>query len=183
MSDPAVVSLASVGSAAISEAIKFLFQQTGELLKHWREKGAKSTEVTSRPQIVELPPAFEGQLLDLPVNFDALSRLEPQLLALYKDLSLYAADVLSTDGSPDLMRKVDTLRNALELILRQQLTLKGEHRPSAGLPLVGNIRADVIAGEATGVDGAGLLSGPVSGEVQAGRVEQGAKVTGTRWTR
>jgi len=44
MSDPDTLSAAVIGSAALTEGIKFLYRQAGEILKRWRERRDKPRE-------------------------------------------------------------------------------------------------------------------------------------------
>src|SRR5215213_10912888 len=90
------VTLAAVGTVALTEGIKFLYAQAGEGLKRWRErrnnidKRAAQADTTA-PIAIELPPdAFEGQLSKPHIHFDALERVENDLREVRKSLADYA---------------------------------------------------------------------------------------------
>jgi len=44
MSDPTTLSAAAIGAAALTEGIKFLYGQAGEILKRWRERKDKAAQ-------------------------------------------------------------------------------------------------------------------------------------------
>ncbi len=65
MVDP--LSITAIGAVAITEGIKFLYGQAGEILKRWRErkdadKDASTQQNKTEPVNVKLPVVFEGQL-------------------------------------------------------------------------------------------------------------------------
>src|SRR5258708_39898262 len=96
MIDPLTIS--AIGAVAITEGIKFLYGQAGELLKRWRERkdAAKDASLqlnNTEPIDVKLPPVFEGQLSAPHIHFDVVERVEEQLRGLRKDLSDYADGV------------------------------------------------------------------------------------------
>lgn len=65
MVDPLTIS--AIGAVAITEGIKFLYGQAGEILKRWRERKDVAMDVSiqlknTEPIDVKLPQTFEGQL-------------------------------------------------------------------------------------------------------------------------
>lgn len=187
MPDLTSLSAAAIGAVALTEGIKFLYAQAGEILKRWRERrdkvSQKATAQTDKTETIEvvLPAVFEGKLDNPTIHFDVVQESEKNLRTLYKELSEYANEIEEVDETDSaLLEKVDALRNLLEAIYQQRITLKGENRPQSGSPVViGRVKAKEIVGEATGVKAETVTRGEIEGEVFADRIEQGGKATGT----
>jgi hypothetical protein len=172
MSDP--FTLSAIGGVALAEGIKFLYQQTGDALKRWRERrSAASAKPNAQTQSIEikLPPVFEGQLLEPKIHFDAVDRLEPQLRAVRQELSSFADETSETDATnEDLLDRVDSLRLMLEAIYQQRITFKGEDRPASGTTIEGLIDVEKVEGYVAGVRARSIKEGSVSGTVKANEV-------------
>lgn len=136
MSD--AVSLASLGAAALTEGIKFLYAQAGELLKRRRDRTSADTS-DATPEIVAEPALLPAADLEL------LGRFESELRALRTDLSEYDSGVDLVDPSDEaLLLRVDALRRVLESIYGTRLVLRGE--PPAPAAIVARVDADDVAG-------------------------------------
>src|SRR5215813_6724051 len=81
MPDP--ITLAALGTLAVTEGVKFLYGQAGELIKYWREKkkaaAAPAATPEPKPPEVKLPEVFEGQLVAPKVHDDVLDRVQQNL--------------------------------------------------------------------------------------------------------
>src|SRR6266702_260584 len=100
MVDP--LSITAIGAVAITEGIKFLYGQAGEILKSWRgrkdaAKNASNQLNNTEPMDVKLPQVFEGQLSTPHIHFDVVEQVEDQLRELRKDLSDYADGIELVD--------------------------------------------------------------------------------------
>jgi hypothetical protein len=174
---------------ALTEGIKFLYGQAGELLTRWRARKAEAapdatapagTASGQAPVEIELPAAaFQGTLTPVVVGFDVLDRLQNQIKDLSKDLAPYAGGFDEVDPSDrDLLDRVDALRLALEAVFGQRLTFVGENRPGSGTPVVaGEAFVREIAGRVAGVH-ARVISGSVTGVVRAEHVLEGGEAYG-----
>ena len=187
MPDPVTISLASVGSAAITEGIKFLYGQAGDLLKRWRERKDEKQgkkELGHEPDTAavdtSLPPAiFAGQLESPRVHFDALNASVKQLSELRQDLTPYIDGIQEFDArNADLLARVDLLRNLLESVYRQRITFKGESRPPSGVAITVTVDAGKVFGDAAALRSRELRSGTVHAEASAESVEAGGRLTG-----
>ena len=139
------ISLGAVGVFALTEGIKFLYTEAGELLKHRRESKDSARQESSEPEL--RPPAdiIEGTVEPTRPNAERLERLADELRERRRSLTDYADDVEAVDPSDvALLKEVDELRRLIEVIYGQRITFKGEHREPSG-PLVEN---DVRAMEA-----------------------------------
>src|SRR5262249_44434515 len=94
------LSLAALGATALTEGVKFLYAQAGELLKRWRERRDKASgsDVTESKETeavaVTLPSdVFEGDLVDPVIHFSVLKRAEEQFRGLRRDLADYAEGI------------------------------------------------------------------------------------------
>ncbi len=188
MADPMTLSVAAIGAVALTEGIKFLYGQAGELLKRWRERRDKAAQAAAAPTEqteavgVMLPAVFEGQLSGAVIHFDVLQQSERDLRRLYKDLSEYANEIEPVDSANDaLLQNVDMLRQLLEAVYQQRITFKGEERPPSGSPLViGRVEAQEISGDATGVEAEEAVGGEIRGDVKAERIAPGGHAIGAK---
>ena len=181
MTDP--ITLTLVGGMVLKEGVKFLYGQAGELLKRWRERRdasdgvpAKSTE----PASITLPPeVFEGRIENPLIHFDNLAAAEQQIRELRRDMALYVDEGEPLEaGNQNLMQRVDLLRQLLEAVYQQQITFKGEKRPSSG-PVVGaKIDVEQVLGRVAGVRSKNIKSGNVDVEIKAKTVGPGGEITG-----
>ena len=182
MSDP--ITLSALGAVALTEGIKFLYSQAGEVLKRWKERKDKTAETTSQPtQTVpaelKLPPVFERQLSAPQIHFEAVERLAEQLRELRKDLSDYADGIETVDVTDEnLLRRIDELRQILEGVYQQRFTFKGEQRPQSGPIVKGELDVNKIAGYAAAVRAGVITDGEVSGKVKAQYVESTGEIVG-----
>jgi hypothetical protein len=132
------ISLGAVGVFALTEGIKFLYTEAGELLKHRRESKDSARQESSEPEL--RPPAdiIEGTVEPTRPNAERLERLADELRERRRSLTDYADDVEAVDPSDvALLKEVDELRRLIEVIYGQRITFKGEHREPSG-PLVEN---------------------------------------------
>jgi hypothetical protein len=180
---PEPVTLALVSSMALTEGIKFLYGQAGELIKRWRErKPASGSPPASETVSITLPKdAFEGSLAPVTIQYDVLERLERSILDLRKNLSEYAeglADVSSDDQA--LLEQVDGLRLALEAAYGQRLTFRGEQRPPSGTVVVGDAFAKEVEGRVAAVRARYISGAEVRGTARADRVSKGGELYGVQ---
>jgi hypothetical protein len=171
MSDP--ISMGALGGVVLTEGIKFLYKQAGEILKGWRERhaGKKSADSSPSQTVIVESPLLEGRLSADKVDYHAVERLEVQLREVRQELSDYADGIDPVDtADPALLAKVDALRRMLEAVYQQRITFKGEHRP-AGPTVEGRIDVEEVAGYVVGVRARTIAGGKVKGEVKAKHVE------------
>jgi hypothetical protein len=168
------ISLTAVGVFALTEGIKFLYAEAGELLKHRRESKEGAGQEASEPEL--RPPAeiIEGTVEPTRPNIERLDRLADELQKRRRSLTDYADDVEAVDPSDvALLKDVDELRRLIEVIYGQRITFKGEHREPSG-PLVEN---EVEAMEAEIIDSE---VGVVEIDSASGTVKQRTDVTGAK---
>ena len=176
MLDP--VSLSALGAVALTEGIKFLYEQAGEVLKRWRERKDAAKDTTkdppkAEPVAVTLPPVFEGQLVNAQIHYDAVEKLEKQLREVRKDLLEYADgtdEVDTTDKA--LLQQIDAFRQLMEVVYQQRITFKGEQRPPSGPLVEGHITVQDVEG--------GRVGGVLAKSIRGGYTIKGiANVEGT----
>jgi hypothetical protein len=178
------ITLAAVGTVALTEGVKFLYSQTGEVLKRWRERrdAAKSGNAppnSTEPVDIKLPDAFEGQLSDPKIHFDVVDRLEEKLRETWRSLAEYGQGIEKVDNSDEeLLAETDALRQLLEAVLQERITFRGEQRPPSGTVVRGSIDVDEVAGYAAAVRAGRITGGNTEGRGSAKRVERGAEFIG-----
>jgi hypothetical protein len=175
MSDP--MSLGALGAVALSEGIKFVYDQAKELLKRWRAKRDREVvEVAaSSPDVLDAPLAAaevpEAVVAD---NAESLTSLRRALID-------YAEEGRTPDPrDPDLLAKVDALRRLLELAYGQRITFKGEQREPTGSRVDIMVEANVVEGYLAGLRSRGGLDGvtDINADVKVDRVAGGGEVVG-----
>jgi hypothetical protein len=149
VADP--VTLAVLGGLALTEGVKFLYNQAGALLDAWRkrrEKAADAAAAAAAPDD-ELPGLAQDPALDGDVDSDR--RPDPdRVAARVADLEA-ALDALDPYVRPRGARPVDPkdatvradvgrVRDLLEDLYGQRLTLKGENREPTGTVLHAEVR-------------------------------------------
>lgn len=184
MGDP--ITLSVIGAVALTEGIKFLYAQTGEVLKRWGERRKateKSTEHSDQTAGVEikLPEVFEGQLSQPRIHFDVVERLEPDLRAVSQELSLYANETDPMDpANEELLTRLDALRRMLEAVYQQRITFKGEQRPVSGTTIEGAVDVEKVQGDVAAVRAGTIKGGTVTGTAKAKEVLPGGELSGVK---
>ena len=186
MPEPVTITLAAVGMMAITEGIKFLYGQASELLK-WRheKKAAVGSQVfpSEQPKLMSRPDVFEPDPAPASLDEGALDQFAQPMDELCDKLSGVVTgrtEVVTSDAA--LVTRVDALRKALEVIVGQRLTFRGEARTEVPGPVIrGEVHAKKVLGYAAGV-AAGMITGKVTvdGKVTAEEVAPGASVIGTK---
>src|SRR5271165_5141413 len=187
MPEPVTITLAAVGMAAVTEGIKFLYGQASELLKwrHEKQKVAEGAQAvpSEQPKLMSRPDVFEPDPAQAGLDEGALERLAQPMDELCDKLSGVVTgrtEVVPSDAA--LMTRVDALRKALEVIVGQRLTFRGEARPETQGPVIrGEVHVKKVLGYAAGV-AAGMITGKVTveGKVVADEVAPGASAIGTK---
>ena len=132
------ISLTAVGVFALTEGIKFLYTEAGELLKHRRERKEGTRQEGPEPELRPPPDIIEGTVEPARPNDERLEELADELRERRRSLTDYADDVEEIDPSNvGLLKEVDELRQLIEVIYEQRITFKGEDREPSG-PLVEN---------------------------------------------
>jgi hypothetical protein len=182
MAEPVTITLAAVGMTAITEGIKFLYAQAGELFKWWREK-SESGRADTKPKLLDVPAeAFEPAELPKQVDEVAMQELEDQLIGFRREVGDYADGTLKVDLKNEaLLKRIDALRVVVEAIINRPLTFQGEKREAGSAPVAeGHAEAENVKGYLTGlVVGDAVLSGVLKGTVKAKTVEEGGRAVGT----
>ena len=178
--EPVSLTLAGVAGIVISEGIKFLYAEAGEVLKRWWDKRDAKTPATPEPIAIDLPQqAFEGNLREPAIHYDALAQCADDLDDAYSRLAPYVNGLRSIDPADEKFAALaDRMRSGMEAVLGQSITFKGEKRDPSGTRIDARMKIDVVGGRATNVDIEGL--GDVRSDVIVGSVESGGEVTGVR---
>jgi len=177
MADP--FTAAAIGGVVLTEGIKFLYNQAGEVLKRWRERrdtgGAHAEPATLRPP----EGLLEGTVQPVEPKDDQAERLEQELRETRRLLADYAEGIaVPKPGDPLVAEQADALRRLLEAVYGQRITFRGEQRPPSGPLVTGEIDVKQVAGDAAAVRAKVISSGEVRGSAKAERVEEGGKLTG-----
>jgi hypothetical protein len=173
-------SLAALSAVTLTEGVKFLYGQAGEILKRRRER--KKAEEEGRPvpapEPVEIPDQgiLEGELAPAIVDLETVERLEEDLKVLSQRLGNYAGGIEEVDpGDQELLQTFDALRRVLEAIYQQRITFKGEDRPPSGPLVEGRVDVGDVAGYAAAVRSDVIESGRVQGTLTAKEVKPGGE--------
>lgn len=167
-----VLSLTGLSATALTEGIKFLYAQAGELLRLRREHNTvdKDAEWGETPKCVAEPCVLPA------VNLDLVERFESELRALRTDLQEYEPGVDTVDlADPRLVGRVDALRRVVETIYGTAVTFVDEQRTA--VVVHGEVEVDEVAGYVAAVR-AMEPAGTVTGHVRTRRVESGGEVIG-----
>lgn len=163
------LSLATLDVAALTEGIKFLYGQAGELLKRRRERADQRTKAKT--------PACVAEPATLPVADLALvDRFEADLRALRAQLHEYASGLDPVDPADEqLVRTVDALRRVIATVHGTPVVFADE--PRDVVLVRGSVDADEVAGYVAAVR-ADRPVGTIEGTARVGRVERGGEAIG-----
>jgi hypothetical protein len=175
------MSLAALGGFALTEGIKFLYAQAGELIGWWRTHRDDVTLETTEPLPVVEVGAVDSQVHPAVVDRAAMARLDTDIEGLRWELAPYVDDIAPRpiDGeSPGLLEVVDGLRQALEAVLGQPIRLVGEARDTSDQVIRGQADVERVAGYVAGVRARGVVGGRIEGRVKSRSVEAGGEAYG-----
>ncbi|MCW3055937.1 MAG: hypothetical protein JWN14_5107 [Chthonomonadales bacterium] len=182
MPDP--ITLAALGAVALSEGVKFLYGQAGELLKRHREHRDKAVTSTVAPAPTEpadltLPMVFQKPSEQPVIHYAELEQAAEPLRALRKDLSDYADGTDPIDPKNQvLIEHIDALRCLMEAVYQHPFTFVGEARPLSEITLTGKIDVRQVLGYVAGVRAKTIKSGNIEIDVKVDRVEVGGELIG-----
>jgi len=183
MAEP--LTLALVGGVVLTEGIKFLYAQAGEALKRWQARKQQSGEKPATEEVPIAKPASAGTLqgnLSTPLVLDhaKLDQLAETMTTLRRELGDYADGTFEVpQADQQVLKSVNMLRNELETVFGQRITLTGENRPASGTPVViGEAEVRELEGRAAGVIADTIRSGEVRGSVKADHVGPGGEAAG-----
>ena len=181
MSDP-LASLAILGPAALTEGVRFLYDQAGELLKRRRDRReVGKASAASQPGEVAAASArdLEGALAPLVVDANALEQVEQCIREFRDALQGYVEGHKRIhSGDVRLLEMADALRQCLEAIYQQRITFPREQRPPSGPVVEGWIDVDTVAGYAAAVRARTISDGHLSAQAHAEHVGPGGVMVG-----
>lgn len=161
MADP--ITLAGLGAVTLSEGVKFLYGQAGEVLKRRRER---KTATELPPGLFETPPGA------LRMDLERADELELELRDLRQALAEYGQGIDELDPSnSQAVDLVDALRRTLEAVYGQPIVFKGEQRLDRVVDLSGEATVTNVRGYVAGIRARHLHSGQATGRVRAQSVE------------
>ncbi|KNE83971.1 MULTISPECIES: hypothetical protein [Streptomyces] len=169
MADP--ITLAALSALALSEGVKFLYGQAGEVLRQRRERKAAA---------VELPTElFESSGGTLQPDLARADELEPELRQLRQSLSEYGQGVDEIDPQDGpTVELVHALRRTLETIYRRPIVFVGESKQDDGIDLTSDASVKEVRGYVAAVRARTIRSGSIKASLRADSVEQGGQAIG-----
>jgi len=173
------LTLTAMGTVALTEGIKFLYDQAREAIKHWRDSRSRGEE---RPVSMAAPDTtvLDAPLQPLQMDPGVMEQQEQTLALLRRALTDYADGLATPDPADgDLLETVDALRRVLELVYGQRITFKGENREKSGTQVVAEVEAADVEGYVAGVRTRGLADNAnVHAKVRVQDVKPGGEVVG-----
>ena len=163
--------LAGVATVALTEGVKFLYQQAGEILTAWRSRRRDSA--APPPRVLEPPSAVSvgnAQPVSDPPDAEAVDALQE-----LKDLVEPIKDGVVPVDDAAARQAIAELRALVEAALRAPVTFEGEAPRPARVSDVTVVTRDV-AGRVTGVRA--RLADVKRVRVEGGDVKPGGEVTG-----
>jgi hypothetical protein len=172
-------SAGTLGGVVLTEGIKFLYQQAGEVLKRWRERRESGGAETERALLRPPKGLLQGTVQAVGPRDDQANALEEELRKMRRLLGDYAEGIEALSPGDQLVaQQTDALRRLLEAAYGQRITFRGEQRPPSGPLVTGEINVKQVAGNAAAIRAKSISSGEARGRAEAERVEQGGKLTG-----
>ena len=174
-----MLSLAALGAVVLSEGVRFLYDQAGELIRQRRARSAGKAGSGAGEAGSTAPPAVVAEPRELPSpDLTQVDRFADELRELRRDLSEFASGVDPVDPNDEhLVARIDALRQVLEVIYCTPVTLAGEQRDPETPIIRGRVDADEVAGYVAAVR-ADRATGVIEGHTTVRRVEQSGTVIG-----
>ncbi|MFE6175300.1 hypothetical protein [Streptomyces sp. NPDC056464] len=176
--------LATLGTTALTEGIRFLFDQARALLDRRRgdQEGGGAATDESGDGVVQLPPAaFAGTLDTRRLDEEALTESVAALRQLRTALFPFIDDEDSVQpGDVELLQRVDQLRRLLEAVYGQRITFVTEagERPASGTVIDTRIDIKEINAEVIGVSVGRVSGGRFTTRIHGENVGPGGRVVG-----
>lgn len=179
------ITLGGLGGAALSQGIKFLYAQAGEVLKRRRDRReALEAGEQQSPTTLEVATSdvLDGPLASVTLDYSVVDQFAAELSTFRKALSEHAEGLVDPDPADrQLLEQIDGLRCGLEEVFGQRITFRGEQREPTGAPVVrGVVRGGEVYGRVTGVDTEQVTTGSVEGTAEVDVVHEGGDVSGVR---
>jgi hypothetical protein len=171
------LTLAAVTGAVISEGIKFLYKQAGELLTSWRKR--RDQPDTDPPRALEPPEVVHmenARPVEEPKNREIVDQLQE-----LEDMAERVKDGEVDPDSPEGRATAAALREMLEPLLRTPISFAGEGERSLTISDI-EVKAREVVGRLTGLRAdLAKLTGKVQiskVRAEADKVDQGGEVMG-----
>lgn len=180
MADPVTLSAAGLSAIALSEGVKFLYAEAGEVLKRWWDKRDKASEAASHtPESddVPLPDVFEESPAQRHVDDAALKILSEDLEATWGRMAPYAAGKPLNPADDALLLEIARFREMLEAISGRTLTFKGEQRKGRAT-VQSFLELNTLRGRATGVRIDHIEHGEARSVAKVNEIDESGSFTG-----
>ncbi len=173
------ITMAGVGSVALTEGIKFLYGQAGEALRRWRSSDDEQSEHLELAQ-AQLPnDAFQGNIELDQMELDVVGHLEQELRDLRAAVADYAQGIDPVDPSDErLLEALDGLRKAMELVFGQRIIFRGESTSTRDAVVLGEAEIGHLRGYVAGLRAKKIIGGSATGRVSSETVGPGAQAIG-----
>jgi hypothetical protein len=176
VTDP--LTAAAIGGVVLTEGIKFLYKQAGEVLRRWRERRDDAGSAVVRATLRPPEGLLQGTVEPVEPRDDQAALLEEELRQARRLLADYAeAITVPRPGDHLVAEQADTLRRLLEAVYGQRITFRGEQRSPSGPLVTGEIDVKQVAGDAAAIRARAVTGGEVRGSAKTERVEEGGKLS------
>lgn len=174
------LTLSALGTVALTEGIKFLYDQARDLIKTWRERRAAGD--TEPIPIADLEaPVLDAPIHSVSVNLAFVDEHQKDIRALRAVLTEYVDEGREIQqGDPELLAVIDALRNLLEVAYGQRITFRGEHRATTGTRIESAVEVAEVSGYVAAVRAQYLPEGgtDIKARLKAGDVHKKGRVVG-----
>jgi hypothetical protein len=169
---------AALGSEVLTEGIKFLYEQAGEVLRRWRERRERGTAPAGQATLRAPDGLLAGTVAPVEPRDDQAAHLERELRETRRLLADYAEGIeVPEPGDRLVAERADALRRLLEAAYGQRITFRGEQRPPSGPLVIAEMNVKQVAGNAAAVRVKLMNNGEIRASARAGRVEEDGRLT------
>jgi len=134
--------LAALTGPAFAQTVGFLYGRLANVLDRRRQ---------SQTEVIATPAVLEGELGPLVISEPVVEHHRAELEGLLERIGVAQANLRSVNRRDDgLATDLERLRDLLEQIYGQHITLSGEDRPSSGVRV--DQRARTVRGQMVGLD-------------------------------
>ncbi|WP_123970114.1 hypothetical protein [Streptomyces sp. TLI_185] len=173
MSEP--ITLAAIGATALTEGIRFLYDQAADLLRRMRDR----TERPDGPIDVDAGGALDSPLESVSIRYSRAEAQTDAIRALRRELADYADGIAEVDPADNhLLEVVDALRRLLETVYGQRITFRGELRETTGTVIDVHVSAASVDGYVAAVRAKRMGNADVKAELKVGDIGSGGQAVG-----
>ncbi|WP_369270689.1 hypothetical protein AB5J55_12185 [Streptomyces sp. R11] len=173
VADP--VTVAAIGAVALTEGIRFLYDQAADLLRRMRDR----SDVRHESVEIDGAGALDSALGTVRIDYGRAEAQADAIRDLRRELADQAEGFVQADPSDErLVEAVDALRRLLETVYGRRITFRGEPREQSGAVVDVHVAAAAVDGYVAAVRAKRVGNADVKANLTVGDIGSGGEAVG-----